>query len=119
MSNSNSNPLFYVDNLQKDGSNYSVDFYFPDNFSYTTCEVIGNSPLIFEILKIEIYVTGDKNVEPSNDVATKTISLNLSDFQFSYLKFKIVWKLGTGIGGGVGDPDDDETVGEGVLKGVG
>lgn len=43
----------------------------------------------------------------------------LYDFQFSYLKFKIVWKLGTGVGGGVGDPDDDETVGEGVLKGVG
>jgi len=119
MSKPNSNPLFYVDNLQKDGSNYSVDFHFPDNFSYTTSKVIGNSPLVHEILKIEIFVSGDKNVTPSNVVATKNFSLNLGDFQFSYLKFKIVWKLGTGVGGGVGDPEDEETVGESVLDGMG
>ena len=60
-----------------------------------------------------------KNVTPSNVVATKNFSLNLGDFQFSYLKFKIVWKLGTGVGGGVGDPEDEETVGESVLDGMG
>ena len=119
MSKPNSNPLFYVDNLQKDGSNYSVNFHFPDNFSYTTCEVIGNSPLIHEIIKIEIYVIGDKKVEPSNNVATKKIHIDLSGYEFSYLKFKIVWKLGKGVGGGIGDPEDEETVGEGVLDGMG
>ena len=119
MSKPNSNPLFYVDNLQKDGSNYTVDFHFPQNFSYTTCEVIGNSPLVPEILKIEIYVSGDKNVTPSVIVATEKIHLDLSDFQFSFLKFKIVWKLGTGVGGGIGDPEDEETVGEGVIGGLG
>ena len=52
-------------------------------------------------------------------IVVKTIDLDLADYNFRYLKLKIIWKLAVGLGGGVGDPEDEETVGESVLAGVG
>ena len=121
MKDPNTAPLFYVDNLQKiEGDNqYTVDLHLPENFSNAGYKVIGNSQVVHDILKIEIYLRGDKNVTPSDVTIVEKIELDLSNQNFKYLKFKIVWKLAIGLGGGVGDPDDDETVGEGVLKGIG
>ena len=121
MKDPNTAPLFYVDNLQKiEGDNqYTVDLHLPQNFSNAGYKVIGNSPAIHDILKIEIYLRGDKNITPSDVIVVKTIDLDLADYNFRYLKLKIIWKLAVGLGGGVGDPEDEETVGESVLAGVG
>ncbi|MCL6220540.1 hypothetical protein [Zunongwangia pacifica] len=117
MKDPNTAPLFYADNLQKiEGDNqYTVDLHLPENFSYTDYKVIGNSQVVPDILKIEIYLSGDINGTPSDVTIVEQIDLDLSNQNFKYLKFKIVWKLSAGLGGGVGDPEDDETVGESVL----
>ena len=67
MKDPNTAPLFYVDNLQKiEGDNqYTVDLHLPENFSYTDYKVIGNSQVVHDILKIEIYLRGAKNITPS------------------------------------------------------
>ena len=124
MKDPNKAPLFYADNLQKiQGDNqYTLDLHLPENFGYINYKVIGNSRLINDILKVEIYLRGDKNVAPSDVTIVEKIELDLSNQNFKYLKFKIIWKLAVGPGGevgdGIGDPDDNETVGEGVLKGL-
>ncbi|MDN3596150.1 hypothetical protein [Zunongwangia endophytica] len=120
MSNSSANPLFYVDNLQKTSDDqYTVDLHLPENFNYKKYVVVGNSALISDILKVQITVTGDKAIAPVDVSVVETIDINLSEQNFKYLKFKIVWKLPVGLGGGVGDPEDEETVGESVLRGQG
>ncbi|MAO35398.1 MAG: hypothetical protein CMP12_05705 [Zunongwangia sp.] len=120
MKDPNTAPLFYAVNLQKiEGDNqYTVDLHLPENFSYDSYHVVGNSAVISDILKVEITVYGAKSETPGPD-NIKTISVNLEGYNFKYLKFKIVWKLSAGLGGGVGDPEDRETVGESVLAGVG
>lgn len=122
MSNPTTNPLFYVDNLQQNGTEYTADLHLPENFNYSGSEVIGNSKLVPEILKIQLSVTGDKNVAPAPKSKTVPVSIKLDAQETgTYLKFKIVWLLTDSSegDGDVGETDDRETVGESVLKGAG
>ncbi|WBL22143.1 hypothetical protein [Zunongwangia sp. HRR-M8] len=125
MSNTNNYPLFYVDNLQKaEGeSSYTVDLHLPENFNYVDeYHVIGTSTLLPEVLKIQLLIKIDNDdVTPSPISKTVSVPFVLTeDENGSYFKFIITWQLnGTTEGGGVGNPEDEETVGESVLQGVG
>ncbi len=116
-------PLFYVDNLQvgENADQYTAALHFPSNFTYKDYNIVGNSPLIPDIFKIEVYITGDKTILPDNNLVVTTIDLDLSGQTFKFIKFKIVWLLSAGVADDVGggDPEENETVGESVLSGMG